>query len=122
MRASLFTNEVHHAVNAISFLRQSMLQDLGNHTCAAIAECIGAPPLFLTRTLHNLAKNGIIIAKKGAGGGFRVTQELLDTKTVLDVVTLLSLEKGIPLGGTAGGRLNLTVYDAINITLEDFLL
>jgi DNA-binding IscR family transcriptional regulator len=88
-----------------------------------IAHSIGAPYHFLSRTLMKLAKAGIIEVKRGPGGGFRVNPQRLPKVTAVDLVDVLG--KGmVPYAwqsGRASDRLNLAVYDALNVSLEEFL-
>jgi Rrf2 family protein len=56
-----------HALRAVLMLARD---DARPYTAEAIARAIGAPPNYLAKTLHALAKDGILTSMRGPLGGF----------------------------------------------------
>ncbi|HUH13131.1 MAG TPA: Rrf2 family transcriptional regulator [Longimicrobiales bacterium] len=59
-----------HALRAVLFLAQRTTPV--PVSAAAIAEALGAPANYLSKTLHVLARAGIVLGTRGPGGGFRL--------------------------------------------------
>ena len=45
----------------------------GNVTATAMADRLGIPPTYLAKVLHRLAREGVMVSTRGAGGGYRLT-------------------------------------------------
>lgn len=116
---SIFTNDVRYAVNAIHEV--SLYQDIKAAHCDDVALNIGAPLPFLQRAMSKLGKAGIVEVKRGPGGGYRVTAEALRTKTILDVMQALGHSVEENLATTPAAKLDNIAFDALNVTLEEFL-
>jgi Rrf2 family protein len=68
--APILSRTVTHALNALSVL---VCLPEGEYADArTLAAQVGAPPNYLSKLLGQLAKEGIVVARKGAGGGFRL--------------------------------------------------
>jgi DNA-binding IscR family transcriptional regulator len=115
---SAFPNEVFYAMNAIEELHK-----WGDRAviCENIAVNIGAPGIFLQRILMKLGKAGVISVKRGPGGGFCLTEGQYETTKVLDVLAALGHNVDESKGNRASDRLNNAVYDALNVSLQEFL-
>ena len=85
-----------------------------------LATWTGSTPLVMQRTLNKLSRAGIITVKRGPGGGFRITEEQLRTKRVKDVLEALGQPVVAPEGSRASDRLQQTLHDACDVTLEEF--
>lgn len=112
----IFTKEIHYAVNAIDFISGK------NQTTEVIAESIGAPISFLQRILMKLRRAGIISMHKGPGGGYYITEEQYRSSKVVDVLNALGHNiVEVPDSLRASDRITNALYDAMNVTLEEFL-
>lgn len=80
----------------------------------------GATQQVQQRMLNKLGRAGIITVKRGPGGGFRITEEQLRTKRVLDVLEALGQPCVAPEGSRASDRLQQRFYDSCDLTLEEF--
>lgn len=59
-----------HALRAVLFLAQR--SRAASVSAASIADALGAPANYLSKTLHALARAGLVIGTPGPGGGFRL--------------------------------------------------
>jgi len=58
-----------HALRAVLYLARQA----GPTPAVEIAAALGAPSNYLSKTLHRLAKAGVVIGTRGPTGGFRLT-------------------------------------------------
>ncbi len=58
-----------HALRAVLYLARQP----GPTPAVEIAAALGAPSNYLSKTLHRLAKAGVVIGTRGPTGGFRLT-------------------------------------------------
>jgi Rrf2 family iron-sulfur cluster assembly transcriptional regulator len=74
-----------HAVRALLYLAANGPEAA---KAAAIAEALGAPPNYMSKTLHALAGAGIVASRRGPTGGFRlaVPPDELSLARVIEVV------------------------------------
>jgi len=72
-----------HAIRALAQL--SGLPEGQSLGAAQIAEKIGAPPNYLAKLLRILARQGLVEAHKGPGGGFRLARDARSIR-LLDIV------------------------------------
>lgn len=121
----LFPVHILHALNAVQHLR-AMLILSGTcdkpiySSCDDVAREIGAPRDSLWRTLMHLGRAGLVETKKGPGGGYHITALTLHSTRVVDI--LQALGKALPDNGDTRGsdRLQNTVADCLNLSLEEF--
>lgn len=70
---SLLSQTALHAIRAALFFAR---QDAERWVSAAeVADGLGAPQNYLGKTLHALARNGILEARRGRNGGYRLATE-----------------------------------------------
>lgn len=115
---SLFTNETCYALNAIQHLRGFSPINERNED---IALAIGAPAPFLARIMMDLAKAEIVSVKRGPNGGFNISEAQLRRFKVLDILRVFGHSVDEASGERASTRLNNAAFDALNVTLEEFL-
>jgi Rrf2 family iron-sulfur cluster assembly transcriptional regulator len=60
-----------HALRAVLYLAQH--EDEGPMPAERIAEALGAPGNYLSKTLHQLARAGVVRGYRGPRGGFRLS-------------------------------------------------
>lgn len=66
----MVTQTSEHAIRALLFLAQ---RPEGEHVAAErIAQALGAPANYLSKTLNALAKQGLVGSTRGPAGGFRL--------------------------------------------------
>lgn len=58
-----------HAVRALLYLTSN---GPGSVKAGDIAEALGAPPNYMSKTLHSLASAGILSSRRGPTGGFQL--------------------------------------------------
>lgn len=112
----LFTRDVQYAVNAIG-----LIKGVPEITCARVSERTGMPQMYLARILHRLKCAGILESRRGSDGGYHTLPITMRTKTVIDLVNALGHDLKEVDGMRGSDRLVNAVYDALNITLEEFL-
>jgi DNA-binding IscR family transcriptional regulator len=115
---SVFTSAVLQGLNGIELLNYKEIKD--PIRAEILSHTVGASNLVMQRTLYRLTKAGIITVKRGPGGGFRITEEQLRTKRVLDVLEALGQPCVAPEGSRASDRIQQRLYDACDVTLEEF--
>ncbi len=96
----MISQTAEHALRAVLFLaRQPATQPV---PAARVAEALGAPANYLAKTLHQLAKHGVVVGTRGPTGGFRlaVAPEAL---TVAEVVEAFDAPVAAPIC-LLGGR------------------
>lgn len=86
-----------------------------------IAPVIGASNSITERTMYLLAKADIVTVKRGPGGGFGITEHQLQIRRVRDVLEALGQRMIAPEGSRASDRVQQAAYDAVDVTLEEFL-
>ena len=64
----MISQTAEHALRAILYLARQP----GPTPAVEIAAALGAPPNYLSKTLHRLAKAGIVAGTRGPTGGFRM--------------------------------------------------
>jgi DNA-binding IscR family transcriptional regulator len=126
MSCYLFPSAILQALNAIEYLRvlhvigQSGDCDTNFYTTSCeVADHIHASRSVTARTMAALATCGIIESKKAHG--YYVTQEALNKYRVTDVLKCFNKIIIDPKGDGASDRVNASVYDALDVTLEKFL-
>lgn len=72
-----------HALSAVAVLAE--LAEGEYMGAAPLARKIGAPENYLGKLLQGLAKGGVVVARKGVGGGFRLARDPRDV-SLYDVV------------------------------------
>lgn len=65
----MISQTAEHALRAVLYLARQP----GPTPAVEIAAALGAPPNYLSKTLHRLAKAGVVIGTRGPTGGFRLT-------------------------------------------------
>ena len=65
----MISQTAEHALRAVLYLARQP----GPTPAVEIAAALGAPPNYLSKTLHRLAKAGIVAGTRGPTGGFRLT-------------------------------------------------
>lgn len=87
-----------HALRAVLYLAQH--EDEGPLPAERIAEALGAPANYLSKTLHQLARASIVRGYRGPKGGFRlaVPAEELSLARVIEPFDDLSRRKVCLLG------------------------
>jgi len=65
----LISQTAEHALRAVLYLARQP----GPTPAVEIAAALGAPSNYLSKTLHRLAKAGVVIGTRGPTGGFRLT-------------------------------------------------
>ncbi len=122
----IFPTAILQSLNAIEYLRvlhvigQSGDRDTQLYTTAIeIADHINASRSVTARNLAVLSTCGIIESKKAHG--YYVTQWALDKHRVTDVLRCFNKHVLDPRGDSASDRVNGSVYDALDLTLEEFL-
>lgn len=109
-------------VNAIEYLRAKTLEgDYSFHDKNKIAASIDAQVPFLARTLMHLARRGVVETKSGPSGGVRIDKAKLEKWKLLEVIRVLGQTLPEPGGDRASDRLNIMVYDILDLTLEEYL-
>lgn len=116
--STIFTSAVLQGLNAVGTLNSFF--DESCYTCEEVSNYVGSTELVMQRTLHKLARAGIITVKRGPGGGFRITEEQLRTKRVKDVLEALGQRVVAPEGSRASDRLQQRIHDTLDVTLEEF--
>jgi Rrf2 family iron-sulfur cluster assembly transcriptional regulator len=70
-RTAVISQTAEHALRAVLYLARQP----GPTPAVEIAAALGAPPNYLSKTLHRLAKAGVVAGTRGPTGGFRLTTE-----------------------------------------------
>jgi Rrf2 family protein len=85
-RLSILSQTGEHALRAMLFLARR--EDQGFTPASEIAEALGAPPNYLSKTLRLLVRRGLLLSVRGAQGGFRLRRpaHLISTAEVVDAV------------------------------------
>ena len=65
----MISQTAEHALRAVLYLARQP----GPTPAVEIAAALGAPPNYLSKTLHRLAKAGVVAGTRGPTGGFRLT-------------------------------------------------
>jgi DNA-binding IscR family transcriptional regulator len=120
---SVFTSAVLQGLNAVSDLESNRIEHevlIDFVPCWEISHRTGSTNLVMQRTLNKLSRAGIITVKRGPGGGFRITEEQLRTKRVLDVLEALGQPCVAPDGSRASDRIQQRFHDACDVTLAEF--
>lgn len=122
---SVFTSAVLQGLNAVDHLAllaadEKIVQREYHCVSEYLSRVAGASELVMQRTLNKLSRAGIITVKRGPGGGFRISEEQLRTKRVLDVLEALGQPCAAPEGSRASDRLQQRFYDSCDLTLEEF--
>jgi Rrf2 family protein len=65
----------------------------GPASVGEIADAVGVPQNYLSKTLHQLARAGVLVSARGASGGFRLAVPA-DELTLQRVVSLFAGERG----------------------------
>lgn len=68
--STMLTQTAEHALRALLFLAQR--PEAGSVPADEIAEAIGAPRNYLSKTLNALARSGIVSGTRGPRGGFQL--------------------------------------------------
>jgi Rrf2 family iron-sulfur cluster assembly transcriptional regulator len=67
----LLSKTSRYALQAAAFLAERW-DDEGSVTVGEIAEELGVPRNYLSKTLHQLARQGLLVSERGPNGGFRL--------------------------------------------------
>jgi Rrf2 family protein len=96
----MLSQTAEHAIRAMIYLARSN----GSRYVSAqnIAVALGAPVNYMSKTLHLLAKNGLVTATRGPGGGFRlaVPAASITLDDVIEVFDEARTHERCLLGGT----------------------
>lgn len=94
----MITNTSRHAIRALIFLAN--LPDGEYAGAIAIADEIGAPQNYLGKMLQTMTKQGLLLAHKGHGGGFRFARDphSVSLFDVVEPIEGLSRKTGCILG------------------------
>ncbi len=65
----MISQTAEHALRAVLYLARQP----GPTPAVEIAAALGAPSNYLSKTLHRLAKAGVVVGTRGPTGGFRLT-------------------------------------------------
>jgi len=68
----LYSKPCEYAIRALANLARRPVTSLVSVTVVADAEDIALP--FLARIFHQLARSGVLVSKKGPGGGFQLAR------------------------------------------------
>lgn len=79
----MISRTAEHALRAVLFLARHT--ETGPVPVEVIAEALGAPRNYLSKTLHQLAKRHLVASQRGPNGGFQLAVPA-DRLTVMDVV------------------------------------
>lgn len=97
-----FSQTAEYALRAISLLAERHPEPLKT---SQIAEATRVPRPYLVKVLQALARGGVVVARRGVGGGVALAREL-DEVTILDVVNAVDPIERIrrcPIGLAAHG-------------------
>lgn len=85
-RLSILSQTGEHALRAMLFLARH--EERGFTPASEIAEALGAPPNYLSKTLRLLVRRGLLLSVRGAQGGFRLRRpaHLISTAEVVEAV------------------------------------
>lgn len=85
-RVTSLSTTAEHAVRAVIFLAQAATE--GPVAAAVASEALGTPRNYLSKTLHVLARAGIVKGQRGPQGGFSlaVPPEALTLAMIVDAV------------------------------------
>ena len=88
----MFSQTVEYALRAVIYLAQHQAEGpIGNRL---IADATQVPTSYLSKVLHDLARNDILVSRRGVGGGFQLAVSP-DDLSVLDVVNAVDPIKRI---------------------------
>jgi len=96
--SGMVSRTAQHAIRAVLALAAEPDRPQG---AADLAHRVGAPPNYLSKLLKTLADAGLLVSRKGSGGGFRLAKPLSEI-TLFDIVDpfdRLSKSDGCFLGG-----------------------
>lgn len=122
--SALFTSAVLQGLNAIELLNDARTKPEYTplpYSCYQIAPVVGTTVHYMEQHMHKLAKAGIVAVKRGPRGGFRVTDEQLQTVRIKYVLEALGQPIYAPEGSRASDRLQQAVYDVLDVPLSEFL-
>ena len=77
----MISQTAEHALRALLYLAR---RDDRSVSAAHIARAIGAPANYLSKTLHLLAREGLVTGTRGPTGGFRLARSAADI-TIADI-------------------------------------
>ena len=85
-RLPLLSRTAEHALRAILYL--GMNSHRGRIPAAEMANALGAPPNYLSKTLQLLARRGLLLSSRGPAGGFQlaVDPERMTAASVVEAV------------------------------------
>jgi Rrf2 family protein len=94
----MVTSTSRHAIRALIFLAN--LPDGAYAGAIAIADEIGAPQNYLGKMLQSMTRQGLLLAHKGHGGGFRLARDPhgISLYDVVEPIEGLSRKSGCILG------------------------
>lgn len=98
MMRLMLNQTTEYALRAVVLLAQ--LSDNGPIGNKELADKTEVPPSYLAKIMQNLVRVGIVVSKRGVGGGF-LLQKRSEEITILDVVNAIEPIKrinGCPLG------------------------
>lgn len=83
----MLSQTAEHALRACLFLARRT--DVERWSAQAVAEAVGAPPNYLSKTLNQLARAGLLSSVRGPCGGFRLEADPAQL-TVAEIVDLFA--------------------------------
>ena len=113
----MFSQTTEYALRAISLLAEQHPKPLKT---SHIAEATRVPKAYLVKVLQLLAKEGIVEARRGIGGGIALGREL-DEITILDVINAVDPIQRItqcPIGLAAHGVRLCPMHSRLDAALE----
>lgn len=84
-----FTNTTGYAVQALCCLASC---NLSKASTAGIAKCSGVPRPYLCKIINLLARKGLIISKRGVGGGIKLARPP-EQITLFEIIQAIEGEK-----------------------------
>lgn len=88
----MFSNACEYGIRACVVVAQNSLTQQ-NVSLKDIAKAINSPEAFTSKILQKLAKEEVVISVKGARGGFRIKDELLETLNLMQIVDIIDGEE-----------------------------
>lgn len=88
----MFSNACEYGIRACVVVAQNSLNQK-NVSLKDIAKTINSPEAFTSKILQKLAKEKIVSSIKGAGGGFRIEENVLDSLNLMQIVDTIDGEQ-----------------------------
>ncbi|MEM0517151.1 MULTISPECIES: RrF2 family transcriptional regulator [Aequorivita] len=86
----MFSKACEYGIRAVLFIAQQSKKDL-RPNITEIAKAVNSPEPFTAKVCQQLAREGIILSKKGPNGGFYLEKD--STVKLADIVTVIDGDK-----------------------------